>query len=259
MKKLVVLGALCALGLSGSGCASSADDSSDTEVDDSVAVAALEQGQDGSDMDSGDATDDAPALDRECRFSDIRKHLVATYDVDKDGKLSADERAELREDFGGPFRRAARRYAAREARRVILRDLYDSDDSGKLDGDEREAMKADLDSRCETRMGALIKKFDANGDGKLDDAEWTSAREELAMRFSAEKKKIIEAFDSNKDGKLDASERMAALLAVHDKIEARWQMLVAQFDADKDGKLNAGEQQALREAVQEKLRGDDKL
>ncbi|MEY4575911.1 MAG: hypothetical protein RL701_614 [Pseudomonadota bacterium] len=257
MKKFVDVGAWCAcLGLLAAGCATQQADSGEPDIEEAVSVAALQQGQDGSDEDFADATDAAPVMDRECKFSDIRKHVVATYDVNHDGELDTDERAELREDFGGAWRKPARRHAAREARRSLLRKIYDTDGSQVLEADERAELAADLDARCEQRMAKLTAKFDADGDGSLDEAEWTAARNELALRYQKARKALLERFDSDRDGKLDVSERAAALSALHDGVEARWEALAADFDSDGDGKLDDVEKDALRAALKAKVRGE---
>jgi len=255
MNKLVGLGVLCAsLGFVSVDCAAGTGDDGDADLDEAVSVAALEQGQDGSEPDFADATEAAPALERQCKFSDIRKQLVASYDVDHDGELSDDERAELREDFGGAWRRLARRHAAREARRGWLRVIYDADGSGKLDAEERTELRADLDMRCEQRMAALTAKFDANSDGSLDETEWRAVREDLAARFAKTREAVLQKFDANTDGKLDASERIAALDSLHDSIEAGLKALVGEYDTDDDGKLSGDEKTSMYESLKEKIR-----
>ena len=70
-----------------------------------------------------------PALAKE----KISEKMKEKYDADKDGKLSDEEKAKMKED-------------AKEKREEVKKEIlekYDANHNGKLDADEKEKMKAD--------------------------------------------------------------------------------------------------------------------
>ncbi|HEX2677299.1 MAG TPA: hypothetical protein VHM19_11680, partial [Polyangiales bacterium] len=71
-----------------SGC-SQTSTSEPVSVDDEATIAALQNGEDGSDQDTMDASEDQPTLEHDCTFAGLRKHVLATYDTNGDGKLDA--------------------------------------------------------------------------------------------------------------------------------------------------------------------------
>jgi Ca2+-binding EF-hand superfamily protein len=73
----------------------------------------------------------------------VPPEILEKFDLDKDGKLSKEERDAAR--------------AAREKE-------FDKDGDGKLNDEERKAMQEDNQKR-------FLKRFDKDGDGKLSDEE----------------------------------------------------------------------------------------
>lgn len=89
--------------------------------------------------------------------------LLETFDTNKDGKLSEDERNAMR----------AAMKAKGEERKAAMLAKYDKDGDGKLSDDERATLKADM----EAKRLALIEKYDADKDGKLGPDEMKAARD----------------------------------------------------------------------------------
>lgn len=87
----------------------------------------------------------------------IPKEVLEKYDTDKDGDLSAEERAPMLAD----------RKAAEEKRKAAALKLYDKDGDGKLSEDERKTMREGMEA---TRK-AFMEKYDTDKNGKLEPAE----------------------------------------------------------------------------------------
>ena len=94
---------------------------------------------------------------------EIPPALLATFDIDKDGKLSDDERNAMR---------AAMQAKAQERKAAMLA-KYDKDGDGKLSDDEKAMLKADR----EAKRLVLIEKYDTDKDGKLSPEEIKTARD----------------------------------------------------------------------------------
>ncbi len=261
MKNLAIFAVLCCLLSLGVGCASDSGGDTTVTADDAAAVQALAQGEDGSDADTTDATEDAPTMDRDCSFDGIRKHIIATYDQNADGKLEADELAALGEDTDGATGRALRKHVFRRHlmrlhRVERLHFIYDDNGDGKLDDSERAELKMDLEERCDNRKAALLAKYDANKDGMLDDAEWKVAVQDLVARFAQHRAALLAKYDTNKDGKLDLDERFAARMDLRDQAAQKLQALKDTYDVNHDGKLDSDEATALRTALKARVRGE---
>jgi len=84
----------------------------------------------------------------------ISAALIKEFDKDGDGKLSDQERAEMR--------RVLRE--RREARQKELLRRFDADGDGKLSDEERK-------TALETIRKEMLAKYDANGNGRLDPEE----------------------------------------------------------------------------------------
>lgn len=93
----------------------------------------------------------------------LPKALLETFDKDKDGQLSDDEKNAMKAEM----------LAKMEARKAKVLEKYDLDKDGKLSDTEKATLKADMDAR---RL-ALIEKYDADKDGKLGVKEMQAARD----------------------------------------------------------------------------------
>lgn len=111
------------------------------------------------------------------------------YDLNKDGKLSKEERAAMKADQAkAKAEREAERTAAAE-QRALKR--FDKNKDGVLDADEKaawEAAKAKQKDQYQKRRAEELEKYDANKDGKLDKQE----REALEKAREAEKNDRVE-------------------------------------------------------------------
>lgn len=94
---------------------------------------------------------------------DMPLALLETFDTNKDGKLSEDERNAMR----------AAMQAKAEERKAAMLAKYDKDGDGKLSDDEKATLKANM----EAKRLALIEKYDADRDGKLGPDEVKAARD----------------------------------------------------------------------------------
>ena len=103
--------------------------------------------------------------------SETQKELLAKYDANKDGRLSASEREKIRYDKLNPPKE---KQQSSERRRFRYPD-------------------------------PVIAKFDTDDDNELDEKEFGEARKWVDRRF----KEINEEYDVNKDGRLNTNERAA--------------------------------------------------
>ncbi len=84
----------------------------------------------------------------------IHAAALKKFDKDGDGKLSEDEKAEMRRVMG----------ERRDARQQEILKRFDADGDGTLSEDERKLVR-------ETIHKEMLAKYDADGDGKLDQTE----------------------------------------------------------------------------------------
>jgi Ca2+-binding EF-hand superfamily protein len=269
------LGAAVMFACSGSGTAQ-ADGTASTDL--ATMVAALSVNSAGSDATWSEATDPEPAHVPACGFEHIVSKVIAHYDTNGDGSLSAEERAQLDGDFGdhdgddqGDDKRAdagaagaggsaadagppvVKGHPGGHGRVATLISLYDTNDDGTLDATEIAALKADIEARCQARLDKLIAEFDVNGDGKLDDTEWKAVEVALHARFEENLATVVAKFDANGDGKLSLDEAKAARAAAEqERADAE-----AQFSSKGDGKLDDdGDRQRFRDHGRECMRDD---
>lgn len=256
------LSAVSVLGLgfcwlaTGCGAADAADNQETVTLELATHIAALEVNQDGSDVESADATEPEPMLMRSCGLAQVREKLVERFDVDRSDDLDEDERQDLSEEYGGAVRpgHTSGRHVARLMRLRRLINVYDIDESGDLDDAERETLGADLQERCEARQAALIALYDADESGSLDDEEWQVAHEAIRQRFAENHRKIVDAFDRNDDGKLGPAERHIARQAKRDEMAERRDAIRTDFDVDDSGDLDDAEREALQDDLRERVR-----
>ena len=163
-----------------------------------------------------------------------REAMLKRFDKDGDGKLSEDEKAELRKA------RQERSGDRPERKRGWSRDG---------DSDRHKAMRE-----------KLLKEFDKDGDGELSDEEkkaareaWAKRREDRNKREAAVHAKFVQKYDTDGDGKLSEQERKSAHAAMTEAYEAFKAEMVKLYDADGDGKLSEEERQTARDKEKEKM------
>ncbi len=89
-----------------------------------------------------------------------REEIIKKFDKDGDGKLSDEEKAELR-------KKMAQRSGGGRKLPPFLMKKFDKDGDGKLSDEE----KAEARKAMEARRKEMIEKFDKDGDGKLNEEE----------------------------------------------------------------------------------------
>lgn len=169
----------------------------------------------------------------------VRDLLLVKYDLNKDGKLDAAEKATLLRDADDEKKRAREAFLKR----------YDRDGDGKLSHEERKAMNEEMKKRGKRffhvkrippprsreshqppppgmmmenkkrerfsirpsvfmlSQSILIKKYDANGNGVIDPAEFEKIREEAARLYSDRTQNLLSKYDKNGDGILSPEEK----------------------------------------------------
>jgi Ca2+-binding EF-hand superfamily protein len=123
-----------------------------------------------------------------------RQRMLERFDVNKDGKLDAQEEAAMREQrqqqgAGQQGDGQPPTPQEREERRKRMLERFDTNKDGKLDAQEEAAMREQRQQQGAGQQG---------GGQQLTPQE----REER-------RKRMLERFDTNKDGKLDAQEEAA--------------------------------------------------
>ena len=137
------------------------------------------------------------AEDRKPFGNGILPEFLKSYDVDKDGKLSVEERQ-------------AYEKAMREAAKAKIKEkqlLWDADGDGTISDKEREAALAAMRKKIEDERGNRFDELDKNGDKKLTAAEFLrvpNLKEDIGKR-------IIAHLDADKDGFISKGEFLGAL------------------------------------------------
>jgi Ca2+-binding EF-hand superfamily protein len=160
---------------------------------------------------------------------ELTKRLQEKFDTNKDGNLSAEERAKMQEEM---LKQAAQ--AGGPAFQQFLK-KFDADGDGKLNDRERQAaMEAAQKLRQKgggPQVGAplfggggnaipaeILERFDKDGDGKLNGEELAAAKKANSGRRERPKKAdILKEFDKDGDGKLNEEERAAARAAARER------------------------------------------
>ena len=93
-----------------------------------------------------------------------REEIIKKFDKDGDGKLSDEEKAELR-------KKMAERSGGGRKLPPFLMKKFDKDGDGKLNEEER----AEARKTMEARRQEALKRFDKDGDGKLNEEERKAA------------------------------------------------------------------------------------
>lgn len=261
-----------------SACGSPTDDlssaSADNVLDEAVYLAALSEG-DGDDLQdvpegapeevATEALDDnlpataAPDMQWNCSLGAVRSRVLASYDSDGNGQLSATERASLKEDLGygkAPGQRVRIHRAMHPNRLRRLSWVYDIDGSGDLNAAERQELQNDLEARCQNRQARMLEKFDADTSGELETAELQAAREAVHQRIQARRQAVLQEHDTNGDGELNPGEMRSARATAQRQINQLRKAAVDRFDTDNDDALNTEEREALREFLRARVRGE---
>ena len=217
-------------------------------------------------------------FEAEAYRQDIRRRVLAAFDVNQDGWLTGRERSAANEMLaagrlpgkspviaerakideptsapaGGPDDAALVEIKERMARlRRQMFAKYDTNGDGQIDAAEHKAMMDAVAKDAQSELDDLAaRQFDADGDGRLDERETAAMEKALAEREARDKeaarRRDLRLFDANGDGKLDEQE-LAAMADAKDRQLAeashwRQQADLQRFDLDGDGKLDEQEQ-----------------
>lgn len=192
----------------------------------------------------------------------LRKQVMTTFDADKNGKLSDDERKKANAALytgqvrlsSGRSRRGRGRGDRGRGRGGFSRQpdpetlkQYDTNKDGQLSSEERSAW---FTARREESRKRMLETYDKDKDGELSDKEREAAREEGRRRWAQRRQSMLrERFDSNKDGKLDKEETAAMEKYTAERrarTEQRRQEYIKRWDKDGDGEVSEKEREAAR-------------
>jgi len=127
--------------------------------------------------------------------------LFKQFDVNGDGKLSADEIAELMKSIG---------HSSEEAKSLLK--MWDEDHDGVIDMDELKTgfASSQLGEQSKQELQQAFKRFDVDGDGFVSAQEI----EKMCSLDAKETKKLIAEVDKNGDGRISFQEWLDAMKGV---------------------------------------------
>lgn len=217
-------------------------------------------------------------FEAEAYRQDVRRRVLAAFDVNQDGWLTGRERTAANDMLaagrlpgkspvlaeraridepttapaGGQADAALAEIKERMARlRQQTFAKYDTNGDGHVDAEEHKAMVDAIAKDAHAELDELAaRQFDADGDGRLDEQETAAMEKALAERAAsdeqARRQRDLRLFDANGDGQLDEQESAAMAEANERQLaEARlWrqQADLQRFDANGDGQLDEQEQ-----------------
>jgi|GEM_PF-935713 len=215
-------------------------------------------------------------FEAEAYRQDVRRRVLAAFDVNRDGWLTGRERSaandmlsagrlpgkspvlaervQIDEPTTAPGGQDAAALAEIKERMARLRRQtfakYDLNGDGQIDAAEQKAMVDAVGKEAQAELDDLAaRQFDADDDGRLDEQEFAAMEKALAERQAGDEKarheRDLRLFDANGDGKLDAQESAALAEANERRLaEARqWRERadLQRFDLDGDGRLDEQE------------------
>jgi len=130
--------------------------------------------------------------------------LFKQFDVNGDGKLSADEIAELMKSIG---------HSSEEAKSLLK--MWDEDHDGVIDMDELKTgfAASQLGEQSKQELQQAFKRFDVDGDGFVSAQEI----EKMCSLDAKETKKLIAEVDKNGDGRISFQEWLDAMKGIDAK------------------------------------------
>jgi Ca2+-binding EF-hand superfamily protein len=236
---------------------SSDDPDADTNTEDALGA---------NDMDTNEAAEDQAdaAIDGEpqeaifsCDFIALRQQIKARFDVNNDGKLDREERAELQAQLDDHPR-------VRFARKILLgkpgrkphfgvwkriKWAFDADNDGTLNEEERAALIEASQQRCERRRANFVERFDTDNDGELTQDELRAGLTEVKARWQERRTEFLAQWDTNGDGQLDDAERAELREHIRSRKEEIRTHVKEVYDVNGNGMLDADELAALKAEI----------
>ncbi len=146
-----------------------------------------------------------PSFADERAFGDgVLPEALQIYDLDGDGKLSAEEAQAMKE--------------ARRNRHEEHQSRWDTDGDGLLSEEERAAARATLRAQIEEKRAERFAEVDTDGDGSISPGEFAEIPA-LARLLAVHPERVDALFghlDKNDDGFITADEFLARLGGRHD-------------------------------------------
>lgn len=140
--------------------------------------------------------------------------LLAKFDKDGDGKLSAEERKSMREHM------KKHRFERDEGVNRVLPPLPPPPHAGRPNPKDEETAgqtrgqqgKGKLPFKIRPSVFILLQtlimeRYDVNGDGRLDADEYAKLQKDAEFFYMGKIKGLVARYDTNGDGKLDEEER----------------------------------------------------
>jgi hypothetical protein len=198
---------------------------------------------------------------------DLRSRVMASFDANRDGRLTGDERdkanaallsGKLPGRGGGVTARAP---VAPVARR--MQDLlhgFDEDGDGRLSDEEfdawREARREEFEQR---RLEMELQHFDTDGDGQLSEEE-QAALETFQGRLAGLGERLRERLiDEDGDGEISDEERGRAIRKMPMMVRRMREEMRRLTDADGDGEVSRKERAVfgdlMRDGMQRMIEG----
>jgi Ca2+-binding EF-hand superfamily protein len=186
--------------------------------------------------------------ERRAAFEQMRASAQAAmlerYDLDGDGQLSAEERAQMRRDM----RQRDPMAQLFEGIRVAQ---FDEDADGKLDDREQAAAK-DFEKRLQ-QIGETwrVRMMDADGDGEVSQEETRQFQQGMMAVGLQLMGKIQKAADLDGDGQVSAEERQVLGERMRDGAAKYMETLLAKYDTSGTGRLTEEDREALLHGINE--------
>ena len=171
--------------------------------------------------------------------SAVYQGLLAKYDANKDGRLSAAEREVIRTDRLKPNPRGrSERRRFRYPDPIVAR--FDKDDDNELDGGEFDAAQKWVDKRFKE----INAEYDADKDGRLNTAERAALSKQIEAGKFEDIGWLTRFLIRSRGGRGDRSRDMR-----RDEGEQSRGGILRKSDKDRDGRLSEEELTAAREAL----------
>lgn len=186
---------------------------------------------------------------------DLQKRVLAAFDVNKDKRLTGEERVKANATLATGTWPGAKSKSGRGLMGMLSDSVnvdqemvqrFDANGDGVLSEDE---IQAGMKQMQEEERQRMIERYDTDNDGKLSDEERKAMREDRRSKFQKRLDQWqLRNFDENDNGILDDDERQAAKKWQDDIGTAMKELNlnVRMNDIDGDGKVSKDEQNVVR-------------